>query len=65
MNIKKKILLSPLLSVALMLVLGLVSFMGMRSLQNALETITSRSMQHVLLLNESRDDLLEANIGVY
>ncbi len=65
MNIKKKILLSPLLSVVLMLVLGLVSFMGMRSLQNALETITSRSMQHVLLLNESRDDLLEANIGVY
>ncbi|MDE1982793.1 MAG: MCP four helix bundle domain-containing protein, partial [Betaproteobacteria bacterium] len=65
MNIKKKILLSPLLSVFLMLVLGLVSFMGMRSLQNALETITSRSMQHVLLLNESRDDLLEANIGVY
>ncbi len=65
MNIKKKILLPPLLSVLLMLVLGLVSFTGMRSLQNALETVTSRSLQHVLLLNESRDALLEANIGAY
>ncbi len=65
MNIKKKILLAPLLTVVMMLVLGVVTFFGMRTMQGALETITTRGMQHTALLNGSRDELLEANIGVY
>jgi len=65
MNIKTKILLPTLVAVALMLVLGVVSFLGMRSMQTALDNLANKGMQHTTLLDESRSELLTANIGAY
>ncbi|MCX7166858.1 MAG: methyl-accepting chemotaxis protein [Rhodocyclales bacterium] len=65
MNIKTKILIPSLVAVAMMLVLGIVSYFGMKSMQQALEVVATKGMQHTALLNDSRGELLQANVGVY
>lgn len=65
MKIRTKILLPSLVTVAMMLLLGGISYGGMRSMQSALDMITQRGMQHVVILNNARAELLETNIGTY
>lgn len=65
MNIKTKILMPPLFAVVMMLLLGAVSLIGMRSLQSALKSFAEENVQYVAAVNESRADLLQANIGAY
>jgi len=65
MNIKTKILIAPMIAMAMMLLLGIVSYAGMRSLQAALGDFFGKGMQHTALLNGSRGELLAANVGAY
>lgn len=65
MNIKTKILIPSLVAVAMLLLLGIVSYFGMKSLQTALDVVATKGMQHAALLNDSRSELLKANVGVY
>jgi methyl-accepting chemotaxis protein len=65
MNIKIRILIASLVAVAMMLVLGIVSFYGMRAMQETLDEVAMKGMQHIGLLSESRGELLEANLGTY
>ncbi|MEI7429012.1 MAG: methyl-accepting chemotaxis protein [Betaproteobacteria bacterium] len=65
MNIKTKILIPSLVAVAMMLVLGIFSYSGMRTMQQALDDVSTRGMQHTALLNGSRGELLAANVGAY
>lgn len=65
MNIRTKILLPTLIAVAMMLVLGAVSVFGVQSVQKSMDNLANKGMQHTTLLNESRGELLAANIGAY
>lgn len=65
MNIKTKILIPSLVAVAMMLALGIVSFLGMRNMQQTLDQVATKGMQHIALLSESRGELLEANLAAY
>jgi methyl-accepting chemotaxis protein len=65
MNIKTKILIPSLVAVLMMLVLGVVSFLGLRSTQQALSDFSSSSMQHITILNEGRGELLDTNVSAY
>jgi methyl-accepting chemotaxis protein len=65
MNIKTKILIPSLFAVLMMLLLGIVSFFGMRSTQQALGEFSSSSMQHIAILNEGRGELLDTNVRAY
>ncbi|MBV5269137.1 MAG: MCP four helix bundle domain-containing protein, partial [Afipia sp.] len=65
MNIKTKILIPSLVAVAMMLVLGIFSYSGMRTMQQALDDVSTKGMQHTALLNGSRGELLAANVGAY
>ena len=65
MNVKTKILIPSLVAMALMLVLGIVSFYGMRSLQRTLDDVANKGMAHIEILNESRGELFAANVGTY
>jgi len=65
MKIKTKILSPSLLAVAMILVLSIVSYLGITSIQNTLEELASQGMLHVAQLNEGRGELLKANIGAY
>ena len=65
MNIKTKILVPSLVAVAMMLLLGIFSYSGMRSMQQALDDVSVKGMQHTALLNGSRGELLAANVAAY
>jgi methyl-accepting chemotaxis protein len=65
MNIKTKVLIPSIVAMAMMLVLGVVSYFGMRTMQQALEIIDTQGMQHIALLNDCRGELLKANVGAY
>ncbi len=65
MNVKTKILIPSIVAMMLMLLLGIVSFFGMRSLQQALDDVASKGMAHIEVLNESRGELFAANVGTY
>jgi len=65
MNIRTKILLPTLIAVAMMLVLGVVSFLGVQSVQKSMHDLANKGMQHTTLINEGRSELLAANIGAY
>ncbi len=65
MKIKIKILIPSLVAILLMLVIGIVSILGMRSMQQTLDAIAAKSIQHTALLTEGRSELLEANVGAY
>lgn len=65
MNIKTKILIPSLVAMLMMLVLGVVSYFSMKSMQQSLELVASRDVQLAAQLNRSRGELLEANVGAY
>ena len=65
MNIKSKILLPTLVAVVMMLMLGVFSFLGVQSMQKTLDDLANKGMQHTMLLNDSHNELLAANIGAY
>ena len=65
MKIRTKILLPSLVAVAIMLVIGFVSFLGLRGAQGALENVASKGMQHNFILTHARSEFLEANVGAY
>ena len=65
MKVKTKILAPSAVAAAMMFVLGLVSFLGMRGMQDSLHTITGEAMQHLALVEGARGELLEANVGAY
>ncbi len=64
-NIKTKILIPSLVTMAMMLVLVIVSYFGMKTMQQTLDDINTKGMQHIALLNDCRSELLKANIGAY
>jgi methyl-accepting chemotaxis protein len=65
MKIKTKILIPSLVAVAMMLALGIVSYLGMRNMQQTLDMIATKGMQHIALLSDARSQLLEANVKAY
>ena len=65
MNIKTKILTPSLVAVAMMLVLGCLTYLGTRHLQQTLDIISNKGIQQVNLLNGSLTELLEANVSAY
>lgn len=65
MNIKTKVIIPSLGGVAMMLVLGIVSFFGMRMLQQALNDVVTKGVQHAQIINTARSELLEANLTAY
>ncbi len=65
MNIKTKIFIPSLSSAVMMLILGVVSFFGMRTLQQALDDVTTRGMGHIQAITNARSELLEANLTAY
>ena len=65
MNVKAKILIPSLVAMILMLMLGVVSFLGLRSAQQALDEVATKGMVNTETLNESRSELFAANVGTY
>jgi len=65
MKIRTKVFLPALGSIAMLLMLGIVSISGMRTLQQALDDVTEKGMHHTLTLNDASSRLLEANLSAY
>ncbi|TXT34053.1 MAG: methyl-accepting chemotaxis protein, partial [Comamonadaceae bacterium] len=65
MNFRAKILLSPLIAVTLMLLLGAVAFVGIRSVQSNLDQLANVNMQRLVQATEARDELLLVNADVF
>ncbi len=65
MNIKTKVLVPSMISAFMMLLLGVVSYVGMRSTQQFLDDFSGKGMQHMVLLNEARGELLDTNVRIY
>ena len=65
MNIKTKLLAPSIVAVSMMLLLGIVSFTGIRSTQQALDDFSTTGMQHMAILNEGRVELLNTNVSAY
>ena len=65
MKIKIKILIPSLVAVAMMLVIGIVSFWGLNNMRQTLDTVGEKGMQHIALLSDARSKLLEANLSAY
>jgi methyl-accepting chemotaxis protein len=65
MGIRLKILLSPLIAVALMFILGGVAYVGVKTIQSDLDYLASQSMRSMNIANGGRSELLEINVAVY
>lgn len=65
MNIKTKILIPSLVAVVMMLVLGIFGYFGIRTMQQTLNTVANKGMQHLALLDNCSSELLYANVGAY
>ncbi|HEX5394153.1 MAG TPA: methyl-accepting chemotaxis protein [Rhodocyclaceae bacterium] len=65
MQLKSKILMPLLVSVGMMMALGLTSYFAMRSIQNDMESLAAIGINRMAVVNDSQDDLLDANIAVY
>ena len=65
MNFKTKSLIPPLFAITAMMILGAVSYMGIQTMQQALDEVTAKGMQRQTILNDSRTELLNANVGAY
>ena len=65
MKIRVKILIPSLVTVLMMLILGIVSYAGLRSMQSALDDVARKGMQHISIIEELRGEFLEANVGAY
>jgi len=65
MKLRAKMLLSPLVGVILMLVLGAVGYLGIRSVQQQLDQFANYSVQRMATANEGRNQLQLANAAGY
>ncbi|MEW6766272.1 MAG: methyl-accepting chemotaxis protein [Pseudomonadota bacterium] len=65
MKFGTKILLPPLITVALMLLLGVIAALGLRSTQAQVDILANGSMQKLAQLSDARDHLRQANGDVY
>jgi methyl-accepting chemotaxis protein len=65
MNIKTKILIPSIVAAVMMLVLGIVSYAALKTMEQALDNLTNKGMQHIGLLTDARDELVQANVGTY
>lgn len=65
MNFRTKTLLAPLLAVAMMMILGVGSFLGIGSIQNNLDRLGNVNMQRLLMATEARDELRSVNGDMY
>jgi methyl-accepting chemotaxis protein len=65
MKMRSKILLSPLMAVALMVVLGLVTYFNLTSAQDDFDHLDRYNMERMATANTARSELLEANVAVY
>jgi methyl-accepting chemotaxis protein len=65
MGIRLKILLSPLIAVALMLMLGGIAFFGVRSIQSSLDYLANQSLRNVTIASEGLSVLLESSSATY
>ena len=65
MNIKTKILIPSVVAVVIMLLLGAVSYFGLKSMQQALDDVAGKGMEHMLIISDSRGQVLQANVGAY
>ena len=61
MNIRTKILASPFITIVAMLLLGAVTFFGIRSLQEDLDLLANVKMQRLIKINQASEELLNAN----
>ena len=61
MNFRTKTLLAPLLAVAMMMILGVVSFLGIGSIQSNLDRLGNVNMQRLLMATTARDELQGVN----
>lgn len=65
MKIKAKVFLPSAISVLMLLIVGVVSVMGMRSLNSALHEVTDKGVHQVEVLRDARAALLQANLVTY
>ncbi|HZW24993.1 MAG TPA: methyl-accepting chemotaxis protein [Gallionella sp.] len=65
MGIRLKVSLPSLVAIVLMLILGAVSYAGIRTVQDDLDYLANQSMRSLTVANEGRSDLLEANVATY
>ena len=65
MNIKVKILVPSLVAVAMMAVVGVASYLGLKNMRASLDQMATQGLQHIELLNQTRSSLLQANNGAY
>lgn len=65
MKIRIKVFLPALGSVAMLLLLGVVSISGMKNLQQALDDIALKGIVHTQILNDASSRLREANLATY
>ncbi|MFA6014229.1 MAG: methyl-accepting chemotaxis protein [Gallionellaceae bacterium] len=65
MKIRAKILLSPLIAVALMIVLGVVTYFNLMSAQRDSEHLDRYNMERMVSANTARSELQEANVASY
>ncbi|HMW55070.1 MAG: methyl-accepting chemotaxis protein [Candidatus Accumulibacter phosphatis] len=65
MKIKTRIVATSLVPLTMMLLLGVVCHLGLRSMQQTLDAVIAKGMQHFSAVNDSRSQLLEANVEAY
>ncbi len=65
MNIKSKMLMPSLVSAAMLLVVGIVSFVGMREIGTAVDKVSISGMDLVIQTNSVRTDIMIANNTAY
>jgi methyl-accepting chemotaxis protein len=65
MNFRTKIFLAPLITVGLMLLLGLLAFVGIRSVQGHLDHLANVNMARLIQSNDARTELLMVNADVF
>ena len=65
MNFRTKIFLAPLITVGLMLLLGLLAFVGIRSVQGNLDHLANVNMARLIQVNDARSELLMVNADVF
>lgn len=65
MRFRTKILLSPVVAVAFMLLLGGVAAVSVRSIQGQVNDLANESMQHMVQASEIRDHLRQANSDAF
>ena len=65
MNLRAKVLISPLVTMALMLVLGVTGILAGHSSQQMLDGFATRNMQRIVVADEGRNQLVFASAASY